>query len=306
LLPPILFSVAAAYVFLKASLFYNQPAGALTRSSWLAASWQFAPDLAGMLKESFFGALFLHQATYNNVLWTMSFEFYGSLIVFGFLYFFRNSPRRWIVYLFLVLFFRRTYYLAFVLGVLLCDWQSREDNFLEKAGTKMLLAALGLGLFAGSVPNERPLAGTMYALFDGLARPRTWHIVGAFLVMASVLRLRSVQAVLSRKPFVFLGRVSFSLYILHFLMIASLACYLQTVLVQRLSYHQAFLAGFGISLPLILAASYYTYIYVDRTGIRLSQAVYGLLLGKKTRERTKQPLAAPADETIAVAGDRNN
>jgi peptidoglycan/LPS O-acetylase OafA/YrhL len=296
LLLPIAFSVSAAYLFLKGSLLFHQPASVLARSAWLAGAWQIVPGLGDMLRESLFGALFLHQSSYNNVLWTMSFEFYGSLIVFGFLFLFRNSPRRGLAYLVLILYFRRTYYLAFVLGILLCDWYSREDNFLKKAGKGALAAALAVGLFMGSVPSARPLAGTIYE-FMSPVRPLLWHTLGAFLVMASVLHLPAAKAFLSWKPFVLLGRVSFSLYILHFLLIASLGCYLQVTFADYLGYHAASLLSFFISLPMILVASYYTYRYIDRSGIGLSQAVYQALLGQRP------VVPAAADDRVPLVRD---
>ena len=165
-----------------------------------------------------------------------------------------------------------------MLGILLSDWYSQRDNFLKRTRRGPLVAALVAGLFAGSVPNARPLAGTLYEFMGVLARPLMWHTLGAFLVMASVLHLPAAKAFLSWKPFVLLGRISFSLYILHFLLIASVACYLQVALAGPLGYHAASLLSFFLTLPLILAASYYTYIYVDRSGMGLSQAVYQALL----------------------------
>jgi peptidoglycan/LPS O-acetylase OafA/YrhL len=145
----------------------------------------------------------------------------------------------------------------------------------------LLVALLVAGLFLGSYPMERGVQGTVYAFLPGAVRARTWHIVGAFLVMISVLQSRRIQSILSKKPFLFLGRISFSQYILHFLVICSLSCSLLQKLAPALPYHAAVLVTFCVSLPVIMVASHFIYLVVDRAGIRWSQAVYGYFLQRR-------------------------
>jgi len=300
LLIPVLFSNVLAYAMLSSSLFFSGSASAITRSSeWLVGFWRFGPNIWTMLRESFYGNFFHNENLYNNVLWTMTYEFYGSLIVFGFLAFFRNSPRRVIAYVLLMLVFRRSYYLAFVLGIMLSDWHSSEANVLKRVrGKGPFLVALLAGLLLGSVPMERQGAGTLYGAMQNVTLPRVYHVLGAFLVMVAVLHVRQLQAFLSKKPFLFLGRISFSLYILHFLMLTSLSCWLLLAFAPHVSYHAAFLAAFGISLPLIMTASQLTYKYVDQSGIRLSQALYSALLRRK--KMNSESAAPPAPPSTAV------
>jgi peptidoglycan/LPS O-acetylase OafA/YrhL len=282
LLVPVLFSLILAYLFLKFSLLSNRAASAVTKSVWLGTYWQFQPDIWAMAREAFFGVFFRSEHTYNNVLWTMTFEFYGSLMVFVFVAFFRNSPRRAFVYAAAALLTFRSYYLAFVLGILLCDLESMEDNILKRMRSLPLLVVLLLvGLFLGSYPMERGVEGTVYTFLPAAVRARTWHIVGAFLVMISVLQSRRLQSILSKKTFLFLGRISFSQYILHFLIICSLSCSLLQKLVPLLPYHAAVLVTFCISLPVIMVASHFIYLFVDRAGVRWSKAVYGYFLQRR-------------------------
>ncbi len=281
LLVPVLFSITLAFVLLKLSLMFNHRVSVLSKSSdWLGTYWQFAPEPLGVLRESFFGVFFGRTSLYNSVLWTMTYEFYGSLIVYGFVALFRNQPRRPIAYVLLLIALHRTYYAAFLLGVLLSDWYCQEGNFLKSIRNRWIFAGmLLLGLFAGSYPTARTVDGTVYSFLQTIARPRSFHIIGAFLVMTAVLHLGSLQRVLSKKLFVFLGKVSFSLYIVHFLIIGSLSSWLMLTLASRFSYHAAFAMTFAVSLPVIMAVSYVTYRLVDTGGIRLSQAVFQSTLG---------------------------
>lgn len=280
LLIPILFCNITVFALLSLSLFFNQPASVVTKSSdWLGAFWLFTPDPWHTLKASFFGAFFSHDASHNTALWTMTYEFYGSLIVFGFIALFGRSPKRLWFYALAILIFRRKYYLAFVLGMLLADLSTGERNPFRKvtAGLPFVLLLLA-GLLLGSVPAGRPLDGTFYGVLTAIAKPRTLHILGAFLVMLALLHLKPLQRFLSHKPFVFLGRISFSMYILHVILIGTLSSWLMLRLVPYFSYHAAFLMTAGMTFPVLMVLSHYAYKYVDSAGINMSQSVYKLIV----------------------------
>ncbi len=291
---PVLFSLALAYAFLKLSFLANGPAGALTRSFWLGSYWQFAPDLGAMVRESFLGFFSRHAHTYNPVLWTMTVEFYGSLIVYVFVAFFRNSPRRFLVYAAAAVLSFQSYYLAFVLGIALCDLTAGENRLPGIFRSPRLLAVLLLaGLFLGSYPMERQVEGTIYAFLPTVFRPRSWHVWGAVLVMIAVLQSRRLQAVLSKKPLLFLGRISFSQYILHLLIICSLSCSLLLTFGSFLPYHVAALLAFCLSLPVIMVVSHLAYMAVDRTSVVWSQRAYSHFLRlRQSFLRLMRPAAA--------------
>jgi len=282
LLLPILFSNLLAYVFLSLSLFYNRPASTLSLSiGWLSKFWDFTPQLGTMLWESFYGTFFLHANSYNNPLWTMNFEFFGSLIVFAFMAFFGRSQKRFLYYIIAIMLFRHSHYLAFILGMLLSDLSTRQDGFFVRMKNRYFFVLLLLvGLFLGSYPDTRPVDGSIYEFMKGLARQRTYYIVGATLIMIALLKSTRLQSLLSLKPFVLLGRISFSMYVLHLIIIGSLSSYLMLLFTQYFSYHAAFALMFLVSLPTILIAAYVMERTVDTAGIGLSQWVYQLALKK--------------------------
>ena len=275
LLPPVVVSILLSYVLLRFSLLYNLPASIITQSAWLRGYLQFEPNLLTALYESFIGSFFKHKATYNGVLWTMTFEFFGSLLVFLFVALFRNKKWRYLVYVLALFLFRHRPYGAFVLGMMLCDFMTlRPDLFGKKQYSAVYFILLGAGLFLGSYPVGRSVDGTMYAFMKLSVIARTCHMLGAGLVLFSLLNLPALQSVLSRNVFVFLGKISFSLYILHFLLIGSLGCAIFCFVAPHLSYHSAFLLMFLLTVPVMLIASAFTYRLVDQKGVKLSQAVY--------------------------------
>ena len=194
--------------------------------------------------------------------------------------------------------------------MLLSDLSTRQDGFFSRMKNKGLFVLLLLfGLFLGSYPDARPVDGSIYEFMQGLARQRTYYIVGATLVMIALLKSTRLQSFLSLKPFVLLGRISFSMYVLHLIIIGSLSSYLFLLFAPYFSYHVAFALMFLISLPVILIAAYGMERTVDTAGIALSQWVYqGALkkwtaLGARSRFRPKNLLKsskiAPAAPTPA-------
>ncbi len=281
LLPPVLFSNAIAFSLLYLSLFHNRQAGVLSNSSWLTAYWNFSPRLANMLKESFAGAFFSKEVSYNAVLWTMTYEFFGSLLVFGFIALFGHMRKRFIAYLVAIALFHNSYYLAFILGVLLSDVSNAHNNIFMRSKTAYpFIIILCAGLLLGSFPILRPVEGTMYAFMKQFASVRSLYIWGAFFVITAVLNLPALQAILSKKLFVFMGKISFSMYALHLIFIGSLASYVFLIISPQVSYHVAVLITVAVPFSAILISAYGTYLYIDAKGILYSQAIYNYLTRK--------------------------
>lgn len=275
LLFPIIFSSALAYLLLALSWLSPSELSEITRSSWLKGFWTFEPDLAGLLRESFLDAYFTARVTYNSVLWTMRWEFFGSLIVFAFVVLFGRARRRDWYYLLAVLVFRRSYYLAFILGMVLADVVTRDRNLFTRIRHKGYYAALlCAGLLLGSYPVDRPVAGTLYEGLEGFARVQTYQIIGATLIMISLLNSRRLQALFSRGPLVFLGRISFSLYVLHFILMGSLSSALFIRFSAWMTYHTAFLLTAAVSLPIMIFLAHLMQISIDERGVRASRIVY--------------------------------
>jgi peptidoglycan/LPS O-acetylase OafA/YrhL len=76
---------------------------------------------------------------------------------------------------------------------------------------------------------------------------------------------------------VFLGKISYSLYLIHFLVISSFTCAVFLVLYPVLPYGTAALISCFLSLFLIIPLSYLFYKYVDTVGVEFSKLFYNWL-----------------------------
>jgi peptidoglycan/LPS O-acetylase OafA/YrhL len=105
-----------------------------------------------------------------------------------------------------------------------------------------------------------------------------YHILGAGMVMYVLLNSQWLQKVFSAPVPVFLGKISYSLYLIHFLVISSFTCALFLALHQVLPYGTASLVSCILSVLLIIPLSYLFYRYVDMAGVELSRIFYNRLV----------------------------
>jgi len=121
---PIICSSLIAYVLMSLRLIHrDSAAGSVSALGWLETLYLFEPDFVHFLWFSIFDvyANFKVTHSYNVVLWTMSIELAGSLIVFGFLGLFGRWRFRLVAYLFAVALLLRSPFLPFIVGTILAE-----------------------------------------------------------------------------------------------------------------------------------------------------------------------------------------
>lgn len=239
--------------------------------------WTFTPDIADAIKQAVWGSFFTGDDTYNPVLWTMTVEFYGSMLVFAMALLFETQRNRWTFYLAAAVFFFNSYYFAFIIGMGLADTFNSKKLMFRIDNKIILSVILFSGLFLGSYPVGTVTTDSLYGfLNNGLFEiPKlTYHILGAGMIMYVLLNSKWLQQVFSSPVPVFLGKISYSLYLIHFLIISSFTCALFLALHPILPYWIAAFISCFLSVLLIIPLSYLFYKYVDMTGVELSKVFY--------------------------------
>lgn len=284
---PAFTSILVAYFLMVAGLFFNRQASVITRSDiWLDNLWKFKPDLLIAIKQAVFDIFFTsYLPTYNIVLWTISYEFIGSLLVFVLVAILGNQRFRFIPYLLVIVLLFDSYYGAFVLGVILADLYNNDKkpfalDFINRIPGILLLLA---GLFFGSYPIEVDVKGTFYEQMKlvFLKNPAIqYHVLGSFFIMLALLNSRKLQEFFSTKSMVFLGKISFSSYLLHLILMCSMSCYLFIHLHSFLSYHLSVAISFIMTVPVLLTLSWIMYRLIDLNSVKLSHLLYKSIFAK--------------------------
>ncbi len=277
LVVPVFFSVLVSFILIKTGAYSNVfTADNFTKSTYYLGSW-WKGDVSfmGVLNESFRTVFFAGAtSTYNPVLWTMIIEFFGSMLVFATLALFGNFSKRYLVYAILIVLIHSNFMPAFIIGLALCDYYHSEER--KKSPKISVFLIFLFALYIGGYQSLQ--ASNAWGIFDfievaGSAFP---FIIGASCFLFAVINSEWLKRFFSSKPLQFLGRISFSLYLIHLIIIGSLACYLfgyfYTTL--HLNYGLSFILMFIVSLCFTFGTSFIMYRYIDNNGIRLSKWIY--------------------------------
>jgi peptidoglycan/LPS O-acetylase OafA/YrhL len=305
LMPPVALSVVAAYLLLRTGLFTNLTQVGATGSQWLAGLWNMPASIPAALYQALVGAFTKSVASYNPLLWTMTTEFLGSMMIFAIAALIGTSPRRWLIYGLLAALTVRSYYLGFVLGLVLADVTYSQDiewrRWLPPARLLWCLPLVLLGLVLGAYPAGNYAAQTAYhylALphFTGAALMSFWHTAGAAALLVGVMRWPRAKEALSHWLLVPLGRMSFSLYLTHLIILCTLGTALFAGFHALTGYQTSALLTFALTFPVMLSVSYFYTEHVDQPAIRNAKRAGAWLIGAKTKS---QPAPAPQAKTPA-------
>jgi peptidoglycan/LPS O-acetylase OafA/YrhL len=277
---PIAATILISFFLLQAGLFYNVPASSVTHSEWwLGSMWTFPDPVGKLLSTLLYGTMFMGDSSFDTTLSSMSIEFYGSLLVFAFLALTHLTRNRFTMLVLLFLYCAFTQHLnttPFIFGISLNYLEQRRASLGKPLITIMATVLVVLALILGSFPTNGLIEGTLYEhTSPGLLVYGGWyHIIGAFFLVAAFVLSASLQQVISVRVFRFLGYISFSLYLLHPLIIGSFSCFVFLKLSESMAYNSAVAVVFLLSMALCLPLSWLMTKYIDVPGTNFSKYVY--------------------------------
>lgn len=204
----------------------NVTVAPMVNSTWFAPLWNVPPGLAATLQASFvsalFDPLFFTEASVNAPLWTMNWEFYGSVLVFLLVWVrSRSAALGWIATALAAAFFLRSFYLSFVIGHALAVLRSAERPPALPRGVAWALLAAG-GTICVRAEFWHPhwseaacLADTAYLAACMPPVLNQEKLFGAAMIFGAVTQLTLLRRALSGPAMAALGRLSFPLYLTH-------------------------------------------------------------------------------------------
>lgn len=278
---PAAVSVVLVYLAIITSSVHLQTIWGTTWTDMKKNYYELDTNLYTVIKAAVFDPFFRFNANpYNPVLWTMSYELLGSFLIFGFLALFGRMQKRWIVYGILTVALIQTHFVAFLWGMLLADLL--RHKWVQSKIVKVLM--LLMGVYLGSTPYTS-LTGSMYEPIEVWTnRINTWiqfdidprliaRTLGAAMILFVLLRSKRLQHVFEWKPFAYLGRISFSLYLVHFTFLNTFSAFLFSKVIGDLSYNLAFVITFIVSMVPLFILSHYYAKYIDQGAIKLARIV---------------------------------
>ena len=282
---PTLFSCLLSYSLLKFSLFANFNASQVSQSPWLSNYFVCESNFLAMIKfvfyDQYFNNNFEELRCYNTVLWMMGSMLLGSLLVYAFYVVFNRVSYKLkvVLYIILIILFHKSLMLAIILGMMLCDIDTNKmfQNVNKIALYIILIVGIYLASFIRSdLPFYRILDMNLLEDHFGNFLPFFFYIIGTFLYFFAVSRLPFLKGFFSKKLLLYLGKLSFSIYLFHFIIICSLSSYIYIWLryFNNFSYNISFFIAFAITLIVTILLSHLFYKYIELRSINISNLIY--------------------------------
>ncbi|WP_145546733.1 acyltransferase family protein [Yersinia intermedia] len=185
----------------------------------------FGAQFFYILEQIFYQIPFTHKPLTNYPLWSMSFELYGSLLVFATLAIFGLSKYRLYFYGIILMYFfvteDSTYYALFVFGIILCD-VTKGGIFKINPYWRLTIFLAGLLLATTPLPRDglTPYIGAytylkVFDIFTYMQVSVAAGVIGSMLLFMSVIDSKIAIKALSTRVIYFLGKISFPLYLTH-------------------------------------------------------------------------------------------
>jgi len=178
--------------------------------------YQFHPTIQGLLQFSLFD-VFVHYddlISYSPVLWTMSIELMGSYLLYLLIALFRRDTIYYLALPLVIatsLLFFKPFIACFIFGYLIF-----ELNLRYSSDNSVLISRLGVVSFLSVVITV--------SFVQGL---ENWiKCLLAFVLILSVCYSSMLKKVFTNPALLFLGKISFILYLIQFSVICSLSAYI--------------------------------------------------------------------------------
>jgi peptidoglycan/LPS O-acetylase OafA/YrhL len=245
---------------------------------WLGNQWQFDPSLFTAFSQSFLSLFRTYPISeiYNSSVWTMPSFFLGSIFIMMLVLFTRSIPKRWIIYLALSLLLLRTNFWLLVVGMMFEQYAIAAKAWLNHPIVRFLLCISFV--FFGNYPQNYttavfsswfgwlPIFSFAYtsSLYQGLA---------AICLFLLINQLSFIQKLLNLPVWQFIGKISFSIYLFHIVVINSLTSWLFIQFISYFSYSASFGLSMLLSIPVVGLGSWLIYSLTEKKSATVSNYV---------------------------------
>lgn len=289
---PIAAAIVLSYAVYRLGLYANVQAAAVSGSvHWLATFYPDGISALTMAREALYESIVMGKGTFIPPLWTLRVEFIGSLYILAFCLL---KPRG-----------RTALPALFVFLLLYAVYQQESIYFYVifagamlntvRPGRHARLAMAVVGLYFGCFQFES--AGYDFLPSLQVFDVQLWEKKDFYDSLGAVLLTAAVTQGFGRSLFEhrlvqFLGRISFPLYLLHFIVLCSLACRMYLHFPHNPVY-LAFEFATYLLVCILLAGIFER--YVDRSAIRLAHRTASRLFGAQTHQDESENVPAKAD-----------
>ncbi|STQ60458.1 Acyltransferase family [Pseudescherichia vulneris] len=269
-------------------------------SGWIQSYKVANPSLFDAVYSGAVHAFFGEGSAYNPVLWTMKIELIGSFLTYFTCIILIKCDKKPLLLLFfgLMLFLstlpqKEKYgYMAFLFGVYIYT-----SSFSIKKGTALVLAAIGVyagGVHYGSSPYIYTIYYSRFFLNGEESNAYIlFNFISGIVITFAILTNGTLKKAFSNKAFVYMGKVSFSVYLFHLPFLFVVAVWLfNAFYVRNLGYATSAISASLLSIGMIYGLANFIFKLVDYPSMKISNKISTFLFYKRERSiKEVQPTA---------------
>jgi peptidoglycan/LPS O-acetylase OafA/YrhL len=271
---------------------YHETAGPIAKSWWLADGWRPAADL-WFIKDGIINGVILGfqdssivqwfgiptaslasmADSYLTPLWTLSIEFYGSILVL-----LLARSRSWTLLVLATIILDRTYLLCFLVGHVAARFDLGGKRLLVPWPIAAAAAAVGLAACLTShFWSPAPVVNFCAQLASflppcPLGKPDyLMRVYGASLLTVGIMQCAPIRTFLAHKWLSALGRLSFPIYLTHWPIIFGVGSFSLVALAPLVGAVPARILAFMISIGVTIVAAT-CFEPIDQIALRVSRA----------------------------------
>lgn len=286
LMLPLVPVAIVTYIFICFRWFGNYEAGIISSSTWLQTCHEESMSFLQFIYETVISTWYDSNADFglSCVFWMMPAMFRGSFlaIILGIIAWKVKTTKAICIYFILaaVMILIQPLYVPFCLGAAFSVCYENHPEIFDK---KLIgIISFIAGCFLGGYPTGiSPTNIYKYLDFlpDYVITYLFWHLAGAILIIYGVANLNGIQQIFSKSFAIFLGKISYSVYIWHTFILCTVSSYLY-ILLNNLNYdkNKIIIIIFFITNFAVLILSYLYSKHVERTiNVFLEKLIYHII-----------------------------
>ncbi|WP_180127188.1 MULTISPECIES: acyltransferase [unclassified Acinetobacter] len=249
-------------------------------SRWMATYGQDPFTFFDALYQGTIGAFIFGSVPLNGVLWTMQIELFGSFILFFLLYLYNINKK--LFFIFSAILPIPTIIISsqfcfgiysFIIGIYLFLYGNKLSKHLT-------IPALIIGLYFAGVHNF----SHSYNFFIDILGSKSYtllNIIAGPLIVFGVLMNTKISNALDKKPLIYLGKLSFSIYLLHLVIIYSIGIpTFNFLLTTNVSEFSNIILSSTLIIFLTLIFSHFYSEYIDALSIKVGNKIESFVFKK--------------------------
>jgi len=277
-------SIIFAWFLLKWGLIITKHAAELDVAGWVPEWYRQQLSFPSALFNAFVGAPLFSQTGLNPPVWTIQVELIGSIFLFSMLALFERRPIQlvlWSTFFSILLSFQTPnalFYMSFIAGALL---NHAVQGLQGRQGLSAVLFIIGLSAVSYNharvfdIVRAIPLPSFQPYGPDMASKPRlVWHTIGSIALVAGVLGWRPASYWLSTRIPVYLGKISFAMYLIHMPLVMSVGLWtLKGGLAAGLSRGGAITLAYAAYLVCVVLLSSVFHRWIDVPSMALASKI---------------------------------